>query len=146
MNRARTRPDSGATMVEFSLLVLLLGMLMMGFFDFSRLFYASLTVADAARAGAQHGARSNTYSGDSSGMHDAAVTDANNLENVTASSVRYCECQDGGSVDCVSGTCPEGVPRIYVEVTTQYTFYPWSALSGILGAMPLTTQTTMRIQ
>ena len=148
MKRARTKPNSGTAMVELSLLVSVLGLLMMGFFDFSRLFYASLTVADAARAGAQYGAASNTHSGDSSGMHGAAVTDAYDLgaETVTVTPERYCECQNGGSVDCVSGICAEGVPRIYVKVTAQHTFYPMTALSGILGSFPLSTQTTMRIQ
>ena len=95
-------------------------MILVGTIDVARVFYAAITVDDASRAGAQYGIRSNGFTSDISGMEGASAHNAQDLGTVTTTPERYCRCEGGSTdVNCVTGTCTEGVPQVYVRVETQ---------------------------
>ncbi len=133
------RRQTGSVLVELALVLPLLLLLALGVGFVGRVFYHSIIVNNAARAGAGYGMR-NRYA-DFPGMKAAAVADATqNIAGFTAAqnvptATFYCKCPGEtpptcgvtNSGDCWSGgserTCSGyGETRIYVEVDTTYTF------------------------
>ena len=139
---------AGSALVELALVLGMLMLILMGTIDFARLFFAAVTVAGAARAGAQYGSQSNTFTGDYAGMRTAADENAQDLDATTPSAVRFCKCENGNDADCVTGTCSEGVPQIYVrvEVEMQKTFAVMVDLPGIPSTTAITRRATFRVQ
>ena len=136
-------------MVEFALLVPLLGMILMGTMDFARAFYAAVTIADASRAAIQYGSQTNGLTGDNTGMRNAAILDAQNLPSaqVTATPERFCRCEGSSSdVNCVTGSCPEGAPQVYVRVRTQYNFQTMVNFPGIPSTVAINVRSQARVQ
>jgi len=115
--------------------------------DFARVVYAGISVANAARAGVQYGALTPGNSGDTAGMKQAALADAADLSNVTATAGNFCSCDGGVSeVDCSGTTCSGSAPSGYVSVTANYTFdtlIPWP---GVPQQIILARTAKMRAQ
>ena len=137
----------GSVIVELSLMMGILMLILMGTIDVARVFYAAVTVVDASRAGAQWGIRSNGFTSDTSGMQEAAAYNAQDIGTVTSSPERYCRCEGGsGDVNCMTGTCAEGVPQIYIRVETESTFSTLFGYPGLPDVIPLSDATTFRVQ
>src|SRR5450759_3579990 len=138
-NRNRRK---GAAAVEFALLgtvfVVLLGIAM----DYSRLFYASIEVANAAKAGAQYGAQDTTHASDFTGMQNAAKNDAANVTNLTATASQFCTCPDNGSTTCGTGGCSG--KRTYVKVVTNATFSTLGTYLMLPSSTPISATVEMR--
>ena len=148
--RERANPSkpsrAGSAIVELALVIGMLMLILVGTIDFARLFFAAVTVASAARAGVQYGSQSNTFTGDYAGIKTAADENARDLDATTPSAVRFCKCENGNNVDCVTETCAEGVPQIYVRVEMQKTFDVMVDLPGIPNTVALTRTATFRVQ
>ena len=144
----RRRARKGQAIVELALLIFLLMIILMGLIDFARVFHAAVTVADAARAGAQYGARNNTFSGDFAGMTTAAEEDAVNLvDGITVTPIRYCKCKDSPDrIGCITETCPEGAPQLYVEVRAGYTFETLTQFPLLPKSVGMNYPITIRVQ
>lgn len=143
----RSKQSKGTAAIELALMIGILMMILVGTIDVARVFYAAITVDDASRAGAQHGIRSNGFTSDISGMEGASALNAQDLGTVTTTPERYCRCEGGSTdVNCVTGTCTEGVPQVYVRVETQGTFNTVFAYPGMPYAIPLSSATTFRVQ
>ena len=151
MSRAAHPHRRGQSLVELALTLPVLGILLIGTIDFARVYYAAMAVSQAARAGAAYGAQSVAKSGDDAGMAQAALTTANLdlTPAVTAASVHathWCACADGTQVSCASGTCTEGVPRVYVSVEVDRTFQTLFPYPGIPSTVRLNRTATLRVQ
>ncbi len=133
-------------MLELALSLPLLLLFFFGVADLGRLFYTSITLVGAATAGAQYGVASTANNNDYAGMQQAALNDAVNLTGVTATAVQFCECLDGTSVSCSSGTCSSSSPPKYVKVTTQATFRTWFSYPAIPSSVPLSGVSVERAQ
>ncbi len=133
--RNRPRHQSGAAILELALVLPFLLLLVLGIGCFGRVFYTSILVNNAARAGAGYGIR--FHYTDTPGMTAAAVADAHiNLPSFTNANVTnasfFCACPapEGQLASCydspgVVHQCAEvgyGQPQVYVRVDTQYTF------------------------
>ena len=122
-------------------------MILFGLVDFCRVFFVATTVADSARAGAQYGAQSNALTGDLVGINAASQQDGADLPGtLTVAPERFCSCENGADVDCVTGTCSEGAPRIYVRVRSQYDFSTVTQFPGIPAGIDLDEVVTIRVQ
>ena len=144
---ARWTSQRGSAIVELTLLVPLFLLMLLGTADFARVFYTALSVSQAARAGVQYGAQNNDKSRDYAGMQKAAqlaAQDIGSLSTVTAGS--YCQCTDRGRVDCVTGTCSEGSPQIYVIGTAGKIFQTLWNYPGIPHSVALSRTAIMRVQ
>src|SRR5262245_55842814 len=98
--RRRFRSDTGGALVELAVSMPLLALILIGTIDFARLFYMAIELTNAARAGAQFGARSIATSGDVAGMEAAAAAASPNIGAFTAvAEVATCMCalDDGSS-------------------------------------------------
>jgi len=116
----------------------------MGAVDFSRVYFASISLTNAAEVGALYGARSVSSSSDLTGMASAATTDAADLSGVTATAQQYCTCSTSGTYVC-NASC-SGTKKMYVSVQASYTFTPIAPIPGIPSSIPMTRQAILRVQ
>lgn len=86
--------DDGAAIVELALVAPLLILLMIGIIDIGRFARETITIGNAARAGAQFGAYSTSNSTDTASIASTAQSDAIDvaLLPTDVSSSTYCSC------------------------------------------------------
>src|SRR4029077_3574149 len=65
------KSSRGQSMVELAIVVPVLALLLVASADFARVFYFSITVNNAARAGAQYGSQTLATAADTNGMKSA---------------------------------------------------------------------------
>jgi Flp pilus assembly protein TadG len=112
----------GAAALEFGLALPFLLTLFAGLFDFGSSVMNAMALEAAARVGAQYALTQPT---DTAGIA-AAVSAGTHLDasTLTISSSSWCECPDGTTVDCTSGTCGTNVVLlrfVTVQVTQPFT-------------------------
>jgi Flp pilus assembly protein TadG len=127
----RRRPRRGAATVELAVLLPFLVFLFFIAADYARVFYFSLTVANAARNGAQYAsdpvaARESPYAS----VEEAALADASDLSPAP-------------KVTSASGKDESGDP--YVEVTVTYEFQTVVQYPGIPSSVTLARRVRMRV-
>jgi Flp pilus assembly protein TadG len=148
-----TKWNKGQALVEFSLLLPFLVLLLLPTVDLGRIFYFSIAVTQAARAGAQYGFQNST---DFSGMTAAAVAAGSDV-GLTASNVstadRYWRCPSDPTTTkntdfpIPSGSCGAGSqPLIYVRVITTKDFSPLYSYPWISDTVTITRAAEMRVQ
>ena len=137
--------SAGQAMVELALVVSVLSMVLVATCDFARLFYLSVEVNNAARAGVQYGAQNSSTAVDVAGMRQAALNEAADITGLTASPSTYCQCANGSSVACASAavSCPND-RRTYVSVTTTATFTTLLNYPGIPSSVTVNGSAVMR--
>ena len=148
--------DSGSALVELALCLPLLVLTMVGVTDFARVFYTSIELNNAARAGAQYGAYTLARSGDTLGMQTTA-TGAVNITGVTIEApLPICQCADnagnfsplaGGSTCAtdVATSCPLKHRVVTVTVRAKKKFTPVVNYAGIFHPVDLTRTATLRV-
>jgi len=141
------RSATGSAAVEFAIVLPVLALVAIIASDFARVYFTGITVANAARAGAQYGAQNTSTSGDTVGMNLAATQDGAGAGAITVSSRSFCRC-DGGEVgNCTVGNCGAyGEYRLYVEVTATKTVDMVFRYPGLDLSYTLTRTATFRVQ
>ena len=114
----------GSAILELALSTPVLAAMLIGAMDFSRLFHANVTLASAARAGAQH-ALSVGYA-DLTQVEAAAASAASDLGPVTVSATVVNRCRDRSGAAVVAGrsqmaACVSG-EGTYIDVTVSKNF------------------------
>ena len=140
------RSTSGIAVVELAAMLFVLGMILWGTVDFARLFYDALKVTDGSRAGAAWGMQSNGHTADYTGIEDRAVHSAQDLGGFTTTSTPKCWCENGDEANCWTGTCAEGAPQVWVEVSSAKTFETLVNFPGIPHIVDLGQNTRIRVQ
>lgn len=136
---------TGSSFIETAILIPAMLMLCCGTMDLTRVVYAGIEIASAARAGVQYGALTPGNSGNTAGMTQAALADAADLgSSVTASASNFCTCS-GSTVAC-SSTCSGATPNGYVSVTANYTFNTVLPYPGLPQTVVLSRTAKMRVQ
>ncbi len=125
------KSSRGQSMVELAIAVPVMALLLVAAADFARVFYFSIAVDNAARAGAQYGSQTLATAADITGMKNAATQDAPNLPSLAATA-QLCTCGTGSSVAaCAASYCTNNPNGNFVEVDTSMTLIPSSiALAG----------------
>ncbi|HEY1883597.1 MAG TPA: TadE/TadG family type IV pilus assembly protein [Candidatus Cybelea sp.] len=132
--------DSGASLVEFAVVLPFLALLLIGLIDFGRYMYAGIVIANAARAAVQYGAQTPETAADTTGMKNAAIADAGGLPNVSASPLPYC------LVNGVSGSCSTAGAVTYIKVVTSGTYTPLIRYPGLPASVPVSGSAVMRVE
>src|SRR5579884_573892 len=114
----------GFATVEFALILPLMMLITAAVLDYTMLMRAAIAAGDAARAGAEFGSLNITNASNLSGMHTAAVNAAPDINGISASAAKVCQCSNGTIVNCSGGTCASGAVRTYVQVTVRTTVNP----------------------
>jgi Flp pilus assembly protein TadG len=153
--RLRSGSDRGSALVELAVSLPLLVVILAGTVDFARVFYASVSLTNAARAGAMWGASKVSRSAPSEyPTIEAKAVSATNLTGVTAQATRLCMCAtDSGTFsptsptanDC-NATCSGGHIVMTVTVTTSKTFTTMmNILPGVPNSIDLHRSATLRV-
>ena len=126
--------DSGQSLVEMALVLPLIFILILNMINFAGFFYAWITVANAARAGADYVVLAGAAAGapkQATGAQVATVVeaDAASLPNSSSLVVNVCE-NNGTTVTTMNGTCgtvPADPESNYLlsSVEVQYTYQPF---------------------
>jgi hypothetical protein len=109
--------------------------------DFGRVFYYTDAAVGAARAGAQYGIQSAANFGNYAGMQLAAQTDAQGIQNFSATATSYCQDSAGTTVACTAAGA-EG----YVKVATSITYNLILSWPGLPNPLPVGAKAIMRCQ
>lgn len=134
----------GQSMVELAVALPFLAILLVVVADFARVFYMSITVADAARAGVQYGSQSYLTAIDYTAIQDAALNDAQNISGVTATASDFCQCS-GVTVSCAA-TSPCAQPDVFVQVEAQATFHTLLNYPGVPSSIPVSSTAVMQVK
>jgi Flp pilus assembly protein TadG len=142
----KSRPQRGQATVEWALTVPLLALLLVVSGDLMRMYYTSIEINNAAKAGAQYGAQNAGTAADLAGMQQAAQNDAFDLATMTATASMYCQCPDSSTTfDCGdTNSCSD--KRVYVEVDTATTFLTLFHYPGVPTSIQLSAKAAMREQ
>jgi Flp pilus assembly protein TadG len=152
--------DSGGSLVELAVTLPIFLMMLLGASVYALLWYDSIEVSSAARAGVQYGMQNPATALDKSGMQTVALKNGSNVSGMTAVAINFCQCESNlgdssKNVPCATTTCtaPQTVPIQFVQVTTSATVIPMvkgSWLPGVPFTIPssfaLTGKAVMRVQ
>lgn len=109
-----TSERRGSALIEFAIVTPLLMLFVLGAAEFGRVYFAAITVANAARAGAQYGAQEGKSS-DFPGMTSAAQSEAADVGPISNFASNFCRCPDGSAPVCAGATCPSGTVQVFVK-------------------------------
>lgn len=141
--------ESGQSLVELALTLPILVLLLVGAAELGRIAYASIEIANAARAGVGYAAQNPVSMYDNSNITLAATQEAPNVSSVTATPTQACYCSSGASFNCASGqtTCA-GTDHFedYVTVTVTGKVSPMFGFSFFPSTVTLTSAATMRME
>ena len=128
------RIHRGQTAVEIAIAAPILSVLLIICSDFARIFYTSVEVNNAARAGAQYASQTTSTASNTSNIALAAEAGAPNL-SLTSSNVTSSECTcvspaPSGMTECASNYCTDSggdssngnIGATYVTVTVTKAF------------------------
>lgn len=124
------KQDRGQSLVETALIFPILITFLIGAADLARVARASISVANAAKAGAQYASRSNQIPLDTAGIQAVAAAEAPNLTLNTVPSYS-CVCSDGSASTCQPTDCLSSHKEETITVTTQATVKPIMKLPGL---------------
>ena len=139
----RRKMEKGQSMVELALMLPALALLLVLVADFARVFYASIGLASAARAGVQYGAQNYTTAIDFNSIQQAALNDGQNIIGISAQATDFCMCGDD-KVACSPRQCAE--PALFIQVKTKATFHTLLSYPGVPSQFPLTSTAVMEVQ
>jgi Flp pilus assembly protein TadG len=143
--------ENGASLVEFVVALPVLLVVLMGTIDFGRVFYLSMALTTAARAGAQWGAHSGARSGDIPGMRAAALAASPTVTGIDATPTQTCECTpDNGSSFTAAASCTSPCPSgqhmlVFVSVVATKPFTTLSRIPGIPRTLTISRMSRLRV-
>ena len=137
---------SGQTSLELAIIIPVLLTLLVIAADFGRLFYVSVSVQNAARAGAQYGAQTVVTAADLAGMKSEAKQDGVNITNLTVTATQ-CTCQTSTTVTaCAASYCTASPQATYVNVGTQSIFSTILNYPGIPSPTTVSGTAIMQVE
>lgn len=137
------RSESGASLVEFAILLPVLVVLLIGLIEVGRYTHFAILAANAARAGAAYGAQSNQKADDTPGMTSAAKLDGQSLTQWTVSANHFCSV-NGSALGACSNPPASGT-IYYVSVQVNGTFPSLLNFPGIPTNVRVSGTSVMRV-
>ena len=145
MTRLR-KSERGGAMVELAVVLPVLILLAIGVMDYGRVFFTSITVANAARAGAEWGAQNQANSVKTSDLENFAKLDGTEAGTLVVTSSRTCKC-GATVVACSTASCAGyGVPRVFIAVTVTKDVALLIKYPGLPTTVTIARTATFRLQ
>jgi Flp pilus assembly protein TadG len=158
MKRPKGESNQGQALIEYILVLPLVFLLLVNVVNFGGFFYAFITVANAARAGADYAIMSGATPASAhiipspaspSQITTMITTEIASLPNNPSLSVNICQ-RNGATVTTLSGTCssiptdPESASYILTSIDVTYTYQPFIPLFSfpnlnVYATLPATT-------
>jgi Flp pilus assembly protein TadG len=120
----------GVASVEMAILLPFLAFIFLVTVDYARVYFQAVVLEDAARAGAIYGAQDPTHAADTTGIQNAVLANATDLNPAP-------------TVSSTTGTDASG--NQYVQVTATWTFKTVSNFPGIPNPIVLTRVVQARV-
>jgi len=139
------RSENGGAMVELAVVVPVLVLIAIGVMDYGRVYFTSVAVANAARAGAEWATLEPGRVGRTTEAQNFAKQDGAEAGTITVTATPFCECS-GASVSCSSSCGAYGVPREYVQVTASKTVTMLLRYPGLPATVTVSRTATFRAQ
>jgi Flp pilus assembly protein TadG len=146
--RARTMSEVGSALVEFCLTMPVLAALLVGAAELGWMTYASVEVANAARAGVSYGCQTSATAGDTTGIQNTAAADAPDITLGTTTVSTSCICSDGSAATgsgCLPASCTNSQPETILTVQTQATVTPFVHIPGLPASFTLHGQAVQKV-
>lgn len=141
----RGRFAGGQSAIELAAVIPALLLALLAGADFARIFYMSIAVNNAARAGAQYGSQTVATAADSGGMVAAAKTDGANVANLAVTATQ-CTCESSSFVAaCPASYCTNDPQATFVEVDTQAPFHTVVNYPGIPSSTTVSGKAIMQV-
>lgn len=157
--RRRRSFGKGQSAVELAAVVALLALMLVVVADFARVFFVSIAVNNAARAGAQFGSQQPTNAAKLDKMALAASADFGcvpsdgnpcpNLPNWITPTATQCTCAAANPQTvplCAASYCTDAPTARYVTVNTSATYNTLLNYPGIPSSYTLTGKAIMQVQ
>jgi len=139
------RWNCGQALVETALIVPFLMMILVGGVELARIEYASIEVANAAKAAVQYGAQGLGTFGDQVGMRAAAQYDSANI-TISNLNLRYSyACTDGTVVSASADCSASSTPLTVLNVDVQANFDTLLHFPGIPSTITLHGHATQTV-
>jgi len=145
---ARLRSSEGGNaMVELAVALPVLILIAIGVMDYGRVFFTSIAVVNAARAGAEWGAfGQGTRSDKFTEMGDFAKLEGAEAGTITVTANRTCRC---GVTTVTCSTTPDcgggyGPPAEFIEATASKTVTLFLKYPGLPTSIPISRTATFR--
>ncbi len=136
----------GTALLEFALMLPVMLVLLAGVLDYALVMRTAISVADAARVGAQYGSLSAANASNTAGMQNAVLNAAPDVPGLKATSAKVCKCSDGSTTSCGGGSCSSGPVRVYAQVTASATAMPLINYPLVPFTGAVSTTVSMRAQ
>jgi Flp pilus assembly protein TadG len=140
------RSDHGGAMVELAVVLPVLILIAIGVMDYGRVFFTSIAVSNAARAGAEWGSAGIAYQTKNTEMQDFAKLDGVEAGTIVVTSSRTCRC--GVTVVACTSVCGGGYgePAVYIEVTASKAVTMLLKYPGQPATVNVSRTATFRLQ
>ena len=141
------RSEQGGAMVELAVVLPVLVLIAIGVMDYGRVYFTSIAVANAARAGAEYGTALTGNQNKTANIQGMALLDGAEAGPMTVDSVTTtCKC-GATRVACSGTTCAGyGVPRVYVGVTVSKAVALILKYPGLPATITISRTATFRLQ
>ena len=116
--------EEGNSLVEFAVTMPVLILLVLGAAELGSITYASVEVANAARAGVSYGCQTSTTAADTTGIQNTAAADAPDVTLGTTTVTTSCICSDGSASTCKTTDCSTSNIETILTVQTQASVTP----------------------
>jgi Flp pilus assembly protein TadG len=114
--------------------------------EFGRLYFASITIANAARAGAQYGAQDTSHSTDFAGINAAAQNEAGDLGTINSFPSTFCRCPDGTAPACSASCGSYGAPQVFVKDSVTKSITLFMRYPGLPASITVRKVAIFRVQ
>ncbi len=136
--------EAGSVLVEFSLMLPILVLLLVGVADLGLGVQQAIVVSEAAHAGTAYSSLPGKSS-DTAGMKSAANAAAGSLSSFNASATNWCSCGAGGTHLSCPITCSGGSLMEYAQVTTTATVPVLLGYPGLPAGFSLSGFSVVRV-
>ena len=145
------KSECGQSLVELALTFPVLVALLIGAAEFGRLAYATIELANAARAGTAYGVQNPVTFADTTGITAAVNNDSPDISSFSPTTVatHSCTCSDGTAVTCATAaTLCVGTSHIIktLQVKVTATISPSFHVPGLPTSYKLAGQSIMQAQ
>jgi len=142
------RSERGGALVELAVVLPVLVLIAIGVMDYGRVYYTSVTVANAARAGAEWGAYGKAGSStDDANIQNFAKIEGAEAGTLTVTSSHVCRCSPtGGTVSCANSCGGYGAPQVYVTATATKSVALILRYPGLPASVTISRSATFRAQ
>jgi hypothetical protein len=139
------RSSKGGAALELAVVFPVLLLLIIGVVDYGRMYFTAVTVANAARAGAEWGSEGTATYADTASWKQFAKLDGAEVSGIIIKPREYCQC--GGAASSCTSFCAGGAaPEVYVEVKASDTLTTLLPYPGLPKKLTVVRTATFRTQ